>query len=296
MKASTFLNGNVVVTAADNIWTGYLSFSVEPDDQGRAVIRDQKCCGVLQIMKPFYDVPSKDLVLLTLNPMGGMAQGDRYSIDVRVRRGSAAVIMPASANKIYRAGKSGVRFVQRLEVEDEAVLEFVPDLTIPHAGARVRQRTDCHLAPMATLWYGEILTPGRKASGEIFAYACLDHGLTVRREGLLVAQERVCWEPATLYPHSKILLGKYDYLMNLFIFVPMTMDREPLIASIAGLLDAKSYAGEDMLGGVSRLEGNGLVVKLLSSSSALAREMAAAIWALYRFQIRGLSPLEVRKN
>ena len=52
-----------------------------------------------------------------------------------------------------------------------------PEPLIPFEGARFRQRTSITVAATATLMYWEILSPGRTAVGEGFAYDCLEHTL-----------------------------------------------------------------------------------------------------------------------
>ena len=271
------------------ITEGVLSVRIELDSQGRSIIRDQRFSGALQIAKPFYDHVSGDLVLFTLNPMGGMVDQDQYNIDVSLGKGSVAVIVPASASKIYAARTSGVTVEQRLEVGDEAALEFIPDLTIPQKAARVRQRTHIVLGRRAVLFYGEILAPGRRASQESFSYEDLDYCLSIWRESEMVAMDRFHWVPSALHPRSKVLLGDYDYLMNLFMFgaSPLT----ELADEMAFVLEKKT----GVLGGVSCLESDGLVVKILLSSSVDARDLLTVFWALYRLKVRASCPITPRK-
>ena len=66
--------------------------------------------------------------------------------------------------------RRGFRTACEFSVGDGALLEYLPDAVIPYAGSRHMQRTEIRLGRGSTLFWWEILAPGRLAAGERFAF------------------------------------------------------------------------------------------------------------------------------
>src|SRR5207244_11936078 len=84
----------------------------------------------------------------------------------------AAEITTPGATRLYRhrAGAADSEQRARFLVGDAGLLEYLPDAVIPYAGSRHVQRTEIRLGCGATLFWWEILAPGRLAAGERFAF------------------------------------------------------------------------------------------------------------------------------
>jgi urease accessory protein len=106
------------------------------------------------------------------NVSGGVLAGDRLALDVEVQAGTAAQITTTGATRLYRdrAGAADSEQHTRFLVGDGALLEYLPDPVIPYAGARHVQRTQIRLGSGSTLFWWEVLAPGRLAAGERFAF------------------------------------------------------------------------------------------------------------------------------
>src|SRR5262249_7522820 len=103
-----------------------------------------------------------------------------------------------------------------------ARLCYLPRPTILQAGAAYRQRLEVGLGRGALALVGDVVVPGRLASGESFAVAELDASLAVRRVGgtLLVA-ERQRLAPAERDPLALgALPGGEVVLASLFVLAP----------------------------------------------------------------------------
>src|SRR5271169_6105338 len=112
-------------------------------------------------------------VLVHLNNVsGGVLAGDRLALDVTVEAGAAAQITTTGATRLYRhrAGALDSEQHTTFSVGENARLEYLPDPLIPYAGSRHIQRTKIRLDAGASLFWWEVLAPGRQASGESFAF------------------------------------------------------------------------------------------------------------------------------
>ena len=92
--------------------------------------------------------------------------GDRLSIEMTVGPDAHVLISTPSANRVYRSlSETSVQVVD-ISVGRGAILEWVPEPTIPFAGSRFRQVIHVTLAPGATVLLWDAIASGRMARGE----------------------------------------------------------------------------------------------------------------------------------
>ena len=125
--------------------------------------------GPLTVQRPFYPEGGMCHVYL-LHPPGGVVAGDRLRIDVHAACNTEVLITTPAAGKFYRsAGEQACQNVN-LQVDEDAVLEWVPQETIIYEGARLASKVTINLEKQARFIGWEILALGRPASSEGFEY------------------------------------------------------------------------------------------------------------------------------
>ena len=112
----------------------------------RTIFGRTRCETPWHLFPPIYLDDSGSAYTLLVNPSGGLVGGDRLSIDVSVGPKAHALISTPSANRVYRSlSEESVQAVS-LTVAEGAILEWMPEHTIPFAGSRFRQTIDVKLA------------------------------------------------------------------------------------------------------------------------------------------------------
>src|SRR5439155_13433894 len=133
----------------------------------------------LQVLSPLaLDGPAA--VVSVLNPTGGLVGGDRLAIDVALGPAAHGCLTTPSATKVYRTAGAAAEQRVRLRLEAGAILEWVPDHTIPFADSAFRQAIDCEVGDGATLLLMDAFAAGRVARGEVWRFALLESTVTVR--------------------------------------------------------------------------------------------------------------------
>jgi urease accessory protein len=119
-----------------------------------------------------FALPESGRLVHLHNVSGGVLAGGRLALDVEVEAGAAAQITTTGATRLYRhrAGTADSEQRARFSVGDAALLEYLPDAVIPYAGSRHVQRTEIRLGRGSTLFWWEVIAPGRLAAGERFAF------------------------------------------------------------------------------------------------------------------------------
>lgn len=143
---------------------GSLEISFRRDPRG-TVLDHLFQAAPLRALFPAPD-PGEPPVAALANTAGGLAGGDSLRIAVSAGTDALATVCGAAAEKIYRSLGPETRIDVSLAVEEDAVLEWVPQETILFDGARLRRRTEAVLAERARLLAVEIVVFGRAAHGE----------------------------------------------------------------------------------------------------------------------------------
>jgi len=126
-----------------------------------------------------------------VNTAGGIAGGDRFTVDVRAGEGARLTLTTAAAEKVYRAESRPAQLDIALEVATGAHVSWLPQETILFDRARISRRIDIALAEGASLLLCEIVVFGRTAMGERMRQGEFVDRWRLRRGGRLIFAETV---------------------------------------------------------------------------------------------------------
>jgi urease accessory protein len=247
-----------------------------------------------KVVRSFASADGSCLVHLH-NLSGGVLAGDQLDLDIRVAAGARVQVTTAGATRVYRANPGDPPARQRLRAEaaEDALIEYLPDPIIPFAGSRYSQHSVFHLARNAGLFWWEIAAPGRAA--ERFVYRQLDIGAEIYSEGLPIAIERACLDPAARPLGNPAQLGRFTHNATFFI----CRAGEP--ASTWPALEeslacaARGLVTEEVAWGVSTLVQDGLVVRGLATETRHLQRGLLEFWRLAKLALYGAEPVPPRK-
>jgi urease accessory protein len=242
----------------------------------------------LQVLAPVgLDDPAA--VVSLLNPTGGLVGGDDLAIDVLAGPGAHAVLTTPSATKVYRT--SGAPAVQEvtLRLGPGAVVEYVPDHTIPFPGAAFRQTVRVELGEAARLVLIDAFAVGRIARGEAWRFAWLESALRVRDAGgwLLRDRFRLLGDPD--WGGLGLTEGR-DYVATVLVLGEAETSglEDELAALTAGRPDVDAAGGP--------LPRGGWLIRCLAASAPALVDTVERIWALARRRLLSAPPLQLRKS
>jgi urease accessory protein len=240
----------------------------------------------LQVLAPVA-LDDAAAVVSVLNPTGGLVGGDALEIDVDVAPGAHACLTTPSATKVYRA--SGAAATQHVTVRlaPGARLEWVPDHTIPHAGAAFRQRFLAEVGAGAALVAVDAFAAGRVARGEAWRFALLDSTLSVAdRSGQIVHDRFVLRDGA---PAGLGITERRPYFATVIVVA------DTGVAAFVERVHALA-ADPDLELGAGLLARRGAVVRCLAADAPALGRAVDAVWAAARVEILGVPPLALRKT
>jgi urease accessory protein len=273
-----------------------LCFSREPST-GATFLAESSQEPPLKVVRAFAQADGTALVHLH-NVSGGLLGGDQLALQVNLGSSTSVQLTTTGATRIYRCrqGVSPTTQSNVIFVGKDALLEYLPDATIPFAGAHYVQRTSIDLGAGAGLFWWEIVAPGREARGELFEYKHFEMRTRVTALGRKIAAENIRLRPAEFNVASLARLGPYRYSATFYIC------RVGLDASywrsaedhVRGLTSGLSRLGE-ILWGVSSLVADGLVVRCLARNGRDILPGLQTIWRGAKLHLYGREAIPPRK-
>ena len=239
----------------------------------------------LQIQRALYlDEAAPDLAFLyLLNSTPGLFQDDIQTINVTAGPQTRTHLTTPSATKVFAMPQREARQFLNLDLQEGAYLEYLPEPLIPFRDSRLRQYNRVELAGGAILAAGEVLSPGRAARGESFAFQRLERRLTVTGpDGKPILHETFVLAGQEQTPLGLSALNPQFPVTGSLIIVAPGQDTaklraalEQLIAQTPAVCDAES---NDATGGAGRLQAaittlprdGGLAVRTLTADTESA--------------------------
>lgn len=252
------------------------------NDEGTTRLTERSHFGPLRVQKPLY--PEGDAVChaIVVHPPGGVVGGDQFSITANVGSNAHAFITTPAAAKWYRANGHASRQEIRLDISDNASLEWLPQETIFFDEAQVQLDNAVTLGKDATYIGCEILCFGRTASGESFNVGKIMQRTSIRREGKLVWFEQGAIAGGRASMTSPLALNGNTVCATLIAV------GKALPASVINVI--REQEGE-LIGpagsfGITQMKSV-LVARYLGHSSETAKRLMTQVWQQLRPELLG---------
>jgi urease accessory protein len=256
---------------------------------GRSILSDLYRVTPLLVQRALYwDEAMPELPICAIISVGGgLLQGDRYKIDIRVAEGACAHVTSQSANRIHQMDANYASQHQSVHVASGAYLEYLPDFTIAYRDSRFINHTDIVIAPDATLLFGEMVLAGRKHHHpkERFGLDLLSIAVVVRRpDGRKIFAEKILIETDDPTIDDPAVMRGFDAFANIMCLTP-----PPVAARIKTRFETHfPDAPRRAAAGVSRLPNDaGLMLRAVGRETYDVREQVRRFWRIVREEARG---------
>jgi urease accessory protein len=249
---------------------------------GRTILQDCFHAQPFKIMN--ISGHSKDLHLMLMSASPGLLEGDEHHLEIRVLEG-AALCLETQAYQRFFAMEEGATQQLDVHLEQQASFSFLPHPAVPHAGARVHCINNFHLAKRSSLLWGEVLTCGRKGSGERFRFTSYRSRTQVWYDSRLLFREVISMEPATMDLDARGLYEGYSHQANL-----LCIDERIPPATLLDTLQPMLNDAEGLLCGISALPAAGVLIRMLGQGAEQLYEHLQSLAVAFRELQKGTIP------
>ncbi len=262
---------------------------------GKTVVKEQYSKVPLFTQRALYleeSLPSMAYIYI-ISPSGGILQGDRYRIDIKLKNSAYAHITTQGATRIYRMENNYATQIVNVDVDDGCYFEFIPDQIIPYRNSRFYQTVNLNVHDNATKVYSEIIVPGRVATGESFEYdICYMKALAKNQKDILRFIDIAILEPKKHNLKTLGILGTFSVVGTMYI---LTMGK--YVAELNEAINSSMQKFFKISGGATILPHNcGVLVRMLGSVAADLRTAIYEVIKIIRKIILNASFTGVRKG
>jgi urease accessory protein len=229
--------------------------------------------------------------LLLINSGGGFVEGDVAELHGTFEPGTRALVTTTAASKFYKCPEGRTsREEATLRVLGDALLEYIPDESIPFARSRVERRTRIEVDRTARLFATDMVSAGRIAygEGETFQFDALDSSFEVVIDGETMALDRMIAEdPDEIAALRRLWQGAY-HSVTVFGYAA------DLPAGIEEAVEAALEPLPLVSAGASRM-GDLVVCRILAGEAWHCHDAILAAWSVLRPAIAGKPARPIRK-
>lgn len=263
--------------------TSRLHIIAEPKDN-RTILKDVSFTAPFKIMTPFQK-ENGGIQIMPLCASAGIMRGDHQEFSYLVRTGADLEILSQSFDKIHKMdGGQATRNICAV-VEKNASLYYYPQPVIPFAGSAFDSKMEISLEDISSRFFMvEILSCGRIAHQEQFAYRRFSSRVEIRRNNALIYRDNTLYEPDKMPMSGLGMYEGYTHMANVFLSTSGNAKTQSnLQTQIWELLEqAEGDTNGSITGGITSLAEGDLAIRLLGSSAQELQNICEQVKKLYQ--------------
>lgn len=203
------------------------------------------------------------LILMSASP--GMLEGDQYRMSIHTGSGTHLKLQTQAYQRLYTM-QQGATQDMNIQMDHGSTLQFIPHPLVPQKQAHYTAVNRIHLSDNCRLYWGEIVTCGRKLNGEIFHFTRLHIRTEVKYHQRLILLDNLLLEPTTMNLSAIGCLEGYTHQGTFLLFDTHPHTDLPALADV--IHDLLSRV-EGITAGISLTSGPGIVVRMLTQGAEL---------------------------
>lgn len=245
--------------------------------QGRSYLQDA------YVTQPFRIVPvgqyKRDMAayLMMMSSSPGLLDGDDHRISVQLAAGTALQLQTQAYQRLYHMKEGSSQHIT-VRMEPNSSFSYVPHPVVPQHSSRfqsinrIRMQKDCQV-----LW-SDIITCGRKMSGESFVYHHFQACTEIYMEERLLMKDNVLLQPHNMPVGGMGMLEGYTHQGTLIYYNTKGI-------SVQNWIDRfyERYHQEPAtLFGITALQGDGFMLRILGTGGeqlfSIFQEIQTHLW------------------
>ncbi|MBX2962630.1 MAG: urease accessory protein UreD [Cyclobacteriaceae bacterium] len=145
-----------------------MHFSVAHQN-GRTYLKQAYCTPPFRVVDITEDKRSPLAYLMTMSSSPGILDYDRHDIRILAESHTRTIVQNQSYHRVFQ-NSNGATLSLELQLQENSTLSYIQHPVVPHQKSAFKAINKIQLAEGTELLFGEIITCGRKLSGEVFKF------------------------------------------------------------------------------------------------------------------------------
>lgn len=220
-------------------------------------LRKAYCTTPFKIANITEDKKDRILRLMIMSSSPGILDGDTYNVKIEVENNCSLHLQTQSYQRLFNM-KGGATQNTEVHLKKGASFFFVPHPSVPHRSSAFVVKNNIFLADGCSLVWGEVLTCGRKLSGEVFRFSKYHSITKIFKNGKLAIKENLIMQPSLVDLYAIGQLEGFTHQATL-IYLNDNAGTKQLIKSITESLVAQT----EIIFGITAAPINGFILRML---------------------------------
>jgi urease accessory protein len=229
---------------------------------GRTILKDCFFTQPFRVANISEDKKDPRLYLMAMSSSPGLLNEDEYAININVTPGADLMLQSQAYQRIFKMNGSA-RIHQQIDIGNNATLYYVPHPLVPHNGSTLVSETDITSTKDSRFMVADILTCGRKHSGEIFQYCSFRNRLTLKHDHKVIYKDNIVLVPAA---GNSAAVGQFEDYTHQAGFVMADMKckiDEQLLDNVHNILKTD----ESLFFGITRVSESVIAGRILAKGA-----------------------------
>lgn len=201
--------------------------------------------------------PEHLLRLMMTSSSPGILDNDHYEIEINVEEKAQLHLTTQGYQRLFSMKKNASQLL-KVHAANGASFFYLPHPVVPHKDSDYSAVNNIFLKQEHNLIWLEILTCGRKLSGEEFTFTRFHSVTNIYLNDKLVVKENVLFEPLKMNVHAIGQLEGFTHQSTLLF-----LNNSANIEAVADACKLILNEAKEILTGISKLPTNGLIIRLL---------------------------------
>ena len=197
------------------------------------------------------------LRLMITSSSPGILSNDNYNIEIEIEENANVHLTTQGYQRLFTMADAASQSMN-VHVANNGSFTFLPHPNVPHEASSFSSFNNIYLQKKHSLVWSEVITCGRKLSGEEFKFTRFQNVTNVYLNKKLIVRENVLIEPAKRNIYAIGQLEGYTHQSTL-LFINDSIDMKGLFEESKKLLSSI----DNILFGISMLPVNGLIFRIL---------------------------------
>lgn len=247
--------------------------------EGKTYLKDTYFTRPFRLANVGENRPDPALYIMIMSSSPGILDNDCYDIEILTEKNARLQLQTQSYQRLFKM-QDGASQKMVIKLHEDSEISYIQHPIVPHEHSIFKSHNRVYMGNRTIFTYGEIITCGRKHSGEIFLFKKFQNLTEIYHNNKLIIKDNILIEPTLMNIDSIGQLEGYTHQATLLHVNTRNEDLESQVEYLHELLSHE----EDLICGISRPIPNSIIIRVLGNGGEqlldLFKQIEKYLWGL----------------